>query len=675
MRIKKIIINNFKSFGPTDTIIEINKLSVFIGANSSGKTATMQALLKIFSPHNRDRFIERSDFHVPTGSNPLNYLDSSLSIEAIIEFNELDKDYHGSSVSIPPHFNHMVADETDGSPYVRIRLEASLSEGNTPEGDIEQDLNYILSPVGTPRENENKQRVKASERSQIQMIYIPAIRDPAKQLKSASGTILGRILKGINWPKEMNELIQDEITKVDEIFDEVEGVKQLRNVLNTQWGKYHTDFRYGSTSVAFNHADLDSILSKVEVYFKPTETGNKYTVNQLGDGLRSIFYLTLVNSLLDIENKALHDDADDDNKTYNLLPPALTLLAVEEPENHISPHLLGRIMKGLKEVANNENSQVLVSTHSPSMIKRVEPESILHFRIDQSEINTMIEKINLPDKSLEEEYKFIKGAVMAYPEIYFSELVVLGEGDSEEIIIPKIIELLDTTLDESNISVVPLGGRHVNHFWKLLNQLKIPHVTLLDLDIERSGGGWGRIKYALQQLIINGYPKEDLLEIEDGILSDENLSEMHTWVLEKDKGIIDDWINKLNNYGVYFSYPLDIDFMMIENFLEFYKKTIPTNGGPQGIENGKGSPEYQKIYKKGIRATLKDEGGNGDTYEDHQKDLMIWYNYFFLGRGKTTTHIMALENIDSETLKENLPNSFNKLLERINLKLKGGYYE
>src|SRR5690625_946393 len=131
MRIKKIIINNFKSFGPTDTIIEINKLSVFIGANSSGKTATMQALLKIFSPHNRDRFIERSDFHVPTGSNPLNYLDSSLSIEAIIEFNELDKDYHGSSVSIPPHFNHMVADETDGSPYVRIRLEASLSEGNT----------------------------------------------------------------------------------------------------------------------------------------------------------------------------------------------------------------------------------------------------------------------------------------------------------------------------------------------------------------------------------------------------------------------------------------------------------------------------------------------------------------------------------------------------------------
>jgi hypothetical protein len=42
---------------------------------------------------------------------------------------------------------------------------------------------------------------------------------------------------------------------------------------------------------------------------------------------------------------------------------------------------------------------------------------------------------------------------------------------------------------------------YVNHFWRLLNSLKIPYVTLLDFDIDRNGGGYGRIKYAVEQLL------------------------------------------------------------------------------------------------------------------------------------------------------------------------------
>lgn len=212
----------------------------------------------------------------------------------------------------------------------------------------------------------------------------------------------------------------------------------------------------------------------------------------------------------------MQDEAEEDKKVYKLQPPVLTLLAVEEPENHISPHLLGRIMKALTDVSKNDNAQVLVATHAPSMIKRVDPKSILHFRINQKEIRTVVNPIILPDKDKEEEYKYIKAAIMAYPELYFPNWLFLGEGDSEEIIIPKIINLLDTDLDQSNISIVPLGGRHVNHFWKLLHQLNIPYLTLLDLDLERNGGGWGRIKYALKQLIQIGYEKNELLSVQMG---------------------------------------------------------------------------------------------------------------------------------------------------------------
>jgi hypothetical protein len=51
-------------------------------------------------------------------------------------------------------------------------------------------------------------------------------------------------------------------------------------------------------------------------------------------------------------------------------------------------------------------------------------------------------------------------AVKAYPEIYFAKLVVLGEGDSEQVILPKILEHYGQDIDAHSISVVPLDGRH-----------------------------------------------------------------------------------------------------------------------------------------------------------------------------------------------------------------------
>ena len=37
----------------------------------------------------------------------------------------------------------------------------------------------------------------------------------------------------------------------------------------------------------------------------------------------------------------------------------------------------------------------------------------------------------------EDVYKYINQAILAHPELYFSKLVILGEGDSEEIVIPQ----------------------------------------------------------------------------------------------------------------------------------------------------------------------------------------------------------------------------------------------
>ena len=46
-----------------------------------------------------------------------------------------------------------------------------------------------------------------------------------------------------------------------------------------------------------------------------------------------------------------------------------------------------------------------------------------------------------------------------------------------------------------------------SYFWRLLSDLSIPHATLLDLDLGRSGGGYGRVANMLSELIENGVDK------------------------------------------------------------------------------------------------------------------------------------------------------------------------
>ena len=64
MRLAKIKISNFRCFGVKEQIIAVDDLTAFIGNNSTGKTAALQALNCIFSENSADRILKRSDFHL-----------------------------------------------------------------------------------------------------------------------------------------------------------------------------------------------------------------------------------------------------------------------------------------------------------------------------------------------------------------------------------------------------------------------------------------------------------------------------------------------------------------------------------------------------------------------------------------------------------------------------------
>jgi predicted ATP-dependent endonuclease of OLD family len=218
-------------------------------------------------------------------------------------------------------------------------------------------------------------------------------------------------------------------------------------------------------------------------------------------------------------------------------------------------------------------------------------------------------------------------------------LVILGEGDSEEIVIPRLLEVKEVPVDAFGISVAPLGGRHVNHFWRLLEGLNIPHITLLDLDVGRYQGGWGRIKTTNDQLILH----KPTLQLTGGFAviprwddSDHKIRDYHNYLEEMEKR------------RVFFSYPMDLDFAMLRAFPTAFNIEIDDQVEPE-------LPQ--------IKAVLGKSRTEASEYDDEERKLFITYHKLFKVGSKPAEHISALSKLSDEQLLVNIPPSLERLVE------------
>ncbi|RUJ48355.1 AAA family ATPase [Pseudomonas qingdaonensis] len=629
MKLQTLRLSNFQSFCSEPTELRLDEITYLIGPNGSGKTAALQALCRLFAFDPSLRRILRSDFHVPFDEESVPE-ERQLWIEADFLFPELGENEDNSTVA--PHFGHMRLDEAGGTPRVRFRLTATMGQ----DGDIEECFEYVtdLNADGTPLV---KATVPRADRNHIHVHYLPARRDPADHIAYGANALLGRMLRAVNWDAE-RAVIKGLTDQISHSLAANPSVDAFSTSLKTAWGTLHKGNFFTDPKITFVTSEIEALLRHMSVSFSPGHDEQLVDFSRLSDGQKSMLYLSLVLSSQAVGRAVLAEE-DTSFNAAKLRPPVFTLVAVEEPENSLSPHYLGRIVNALSLMAGNNDAQALIATHAPSMLRRVAPERIRYLRLTE-ERTTRITHIQLPDTT-DEAHKFVREAVQAFPEVYFSRLVVLGEGDSEEIVLPRLLHAKGAPVDESAVSIAPLGGRHVNHFWRLLSALQIPYLTLLDLDVARYAAGWGRIKYVNGQL--EKYRPEQKLPKDHGIPKWDSTESM-----VRD---FDNYLEALEERDVYFSYPMDLDFAMLLAYPDAY-----------GVS--KEEPDESTFT-----AVLGKSHHDPSQYSEDELKLFGTYHRSFKLGSKPAAHIEALAKLSDADLLANMPGSLGRLADAVIAKL------
>lgn len=214
-----------------------------------------------------------------------------------------------------------------------------------------------------------------------------------------------------------------------------------------------------------------------------------------GLGTRNLIYI-----LLQLE--ALH-------KTYRstAIRPGTHLVFIEEPEAHLHPQMqevfitqLNGVIATLSEKYPGEPAwqvQFIVSTHSSHLANAAQFDAIRYF-LNEPTVVPGVRRTKVKD--------FRKGAAVIQADdrrflqqymtltkcdLYFADKVVLVEGATEKILMPRILKLVDETLPleaklcRQYITIMEVGGAHAQIFYPLLNFLELKSLIVTDIDAVR----------------------------------------------------------------------------------------------------------------------------------------------------------------------------------------------
>lgn len=174
----------------------------------------------------------------------------------------------------------------------------------------------------------------------------------------------------------------------------------------------------------------------------------------------------------------------------------------------------------------------------------------------------------MPDDETEKAY--IAEVLDTFPELLTADTIIFTASASDRIILEKFARLSGIDFFINNIASVPLAGKSVSSLWKIAEQLKIPYVTLLDLDHQHPGGDWEQISAVLDAGTGSGKP----LPAAEGSYEPVNIGILRQSPIDLPSEMI--WLEWLKeNWQIFISAPQDLNYLMFQTFLPEYRELFP----------------------------------------------------------------------------------------------------
>lgn len=460
MYLSSIHIKNYKGIKTLDVNFQ-KDINVIIGENGGCKTSLIDAIRLLYNlgVQQRELYVTVDDF----------YLGESV-ITIAYEFKGLTVDQKGA------FYEYVVLGDKEEEDFAKITISYKKEKQKIL-------FSYYTGEV-------EGQRADSVTFQYFIHYYLGALRDSTRDLLTNRNNILGSL---INRQVEKNnsqasyealmKTANEELLKQKEVTDSQQSINT--NLINIY--KKSVENQIG---LRIEESKAEYIVNIIKPYLPHdtgTLTGEGFNLKQNSLGFNNLIYIATV--LGDI-NQQLKDDK---TSHYTLL--------IEEPEAHLHPQLQLNLFEFLKQTNNQDNSQLFITTHSPTLTSKVPLDNLIHLskNCQAINLNQCFEGREAIQVEEDEEDAFTDDALtrkkqleryidVTKSQLFFSKGVLFVEGISEELLVPVFAKILNQSLEDYKIELLNADGTSFYPFIYLFNStdklktLPMPFSILTDDD-------------------------------------------------------------------------------------------------------------------------------------------------------------------------------------------------